>query len=65
MTVASAYAATMAGVAAPASWTGPEGQMVATVDINGNCQIVTPAATFTVPAAVLVNFATWINATFT
>jgi hypothetical protein len=67
MSLASAYAASIAGVqsGAPAGFTGPGGLMVAKVDENGNCQMTINGTQYTVPGAAVLSFATWANTTFT
>jgi hypothetical protein len=69
MSLASDYASGIASAQSvvPNPWSGPGGQLVANVDLHGNCflSLGGNTQTFTVPAAVILSFANWVTATFT
>jgi hypothetical protein len=65
MSLASQYAASVDAVPAPPSWTGPADVLTATVDENGNCLLIVPGKTYTVPPPVILSFASWATSTFT
>lgn len=65
MSLATDYATAVSALAAaPSAFIGPGGSLVASVLPDGNCKIVIPGREFVAPAAVMVAFATWVNATF-
>jgi len=65
MSLASQYAASVDSVPTPPSWTGPQDILTATVDANGNCVLMVPGKTYTVPPLVILSFASWAASTFT
>jgi hypothetical protein len=67
MSAASQYQIALAAVQAttPTPWTGPGGLMTASVDQNGNMQLLAQGQMYTVPPVVALAFAGWITATFT
>jgi len=67
MSLASTYAAAEGAAEAvcPTPWTGPGGILVASVDDTGNCTLCVQGVNYSVPVAVLLDFATWATNTFT